>query len=120
MLRGFNYKEAFISGFSKADDGVQMEISNEHARSLIERKDKDGQIAYGIRHTPDANVKLFNSSKLPNQSIALSFTTGNDLYDDIFKIVRNPGGGYDLHLQKLNSVVFDGKVIDIGSLVKFL
>lgn len=119
MLRGFSLKEAFTQP-QESLDGIQLEINDTTKKSLVERKDKRGQVAYGIRHMPDANVKLFNASTLPNASIALSFSSAIDQYDDVFKIVKRPNGGYELHLQKINSIFLDGKEINVSSLHELL
>lgn len=123
-LRGYSFLEAFQNYTPAesvtAEDGIQMTIDNNFARSLVERSDTRGFIAYGIRHVPDANVKIFNASKSTDSSIALSFSSGKDQYDDIFKIIKRPSGGYELQLQKINTVVIDGKRIDVSSLAKML
>lgn len=112
-MRGYSLLEAFTAQpAATQNDGIHMTIDNKFSRTLIERTDPRDQVAYGIKHTPHANVKIFNASRNGDASIAFSFTAGNDLYDDIFKIVKLPGGGYELHLQKISAVVYDGKRID--------
>jgi len=122
MLRGFSLKEAFTptQTFQESPDGIQLEIDDTSKKSLVERKDKRGQVAYGIRHMPDAHVKLFNASTLPQSSLALSFSSATDQYDDVFKIVKRANGGYELHLQKINSIFLDGKEINVSSLQDLL
>lgn len=126
-FRGYSLLEAFDNYIPSsneavdAKDGLRMKIDNTYSRSLVERSDQRGDIAYGIRHTPGANVKVFNASKHPDNSLALSFTNGSATsFDDIIKIVKKPTGGYELHLQKINTLVIDGKRIETTSISKFL
>lgn len=141
-LRGFSFLEAFQNGpanvtisskrayipepvssspaVEKVQDGTRFEINNNFSRTLIERTDPRGDVAYGLRHAPAANVKLFNASKESDASIALSFSAGQEIYDDIFKIVKRPNGGYELHLQKISTLVIDGKRIDTTSLASMM
>lgn len=119
--RGYSYVEAFKNSvILEEEDGIHLHVNNKFGRSLIERTDSRGDVAYGVRHTPGANVKLFNSSKIPEASIAMSFETGRDMYDDVFKVVQRPSGGYDLHLNKINGIVYDGKRVDLRELSRFL
>lgn len=130
-MRGYSITEAFTGTSpaiinaqppTAADNGFRLQIDSEFSRSLIERTDQQGDVAYGMRHTPGAHVKLYNASKNPDASIALSFQPApeSSAYDDIFKIVKRPNGGYELHLQKIQTVVIDGKRIDTSTLSKFL
>lgn len=120
-MRGFALREAFEnSPAAPTTQPVKLQINDPHNHALIERTDDRGTVAYGLRHTPGAHVKLFNQSKHPESSIALSFTNGNELYDDIFKITKRPDGGYELQLKNINTVVVDGKRIDVTTLSKYL
>jgi len=122
--RGYSFLEAFQNytpaGRVNAEDGMKMTINDTFARTLVERSNTQGTVAYGIRHTPEAHVKVFNASKSTDSSIALSFSSGKDQYDDIFKIIKRPTGGYELQLQKIHTVVIDGKRIDVSTLSKLI
>lgn len=149
-LRGFSFAEAFTNGpatvstsssatskvkpttgyvpepvtstpsAENVKDGTKFMIDNKFSKTLIERTDPRGDVTYGLRHAPGANVKLFNASKETDASIAMSFSSGQEMYDDIFKIVKRPTGGYELHLQKISTIVVDGKRIDTTSLASML
>jgi hypothetical protein len=125
-MRGFGFIEAFEShtpsGIVEAEDGIKLSIKDPNSRALIGRSDPRGDISYGIRHAPDANVKLYNASKNPDASLSMSFSSEKDPenYDDILKIVKSPNGGYELHLQKINALVLDGKRLEVASLTKYL
>ena len=104
----------------QAEAPYLLVTDNEFTRTLIERADSRQNIKYGLAHSPAANVKLYNASQNPDASIAISFSQAKEQYDDIFKIVKRPTGGYELHLKNINTVVVDGKRIDVSSLAKFL
>lgn len=115
IFRGSSLTEAFANSTP-----IHLQIDDEYTRTLIERTDAQNNIAYGIGHTPGANIKLYNASKNTDASIAMSFSPSKDTYEDIFKIVKRPNGGYELHLQKIQTVVIDGKRIDVSSLSQFI
>ena len=131
-MRGYSLKEAFQNSSPAVappagggepvaeQDGIKMKIDNAFGRTLVERTDSRGDIAYGIRHTPGAHMKVFNASKAADASMAFSFVPASDAYDDVIKIVKKPSGGYELHLQKINTLVIDGKRVDTTSLSKWL
>ena len=122
IFRGYNLHEAFENPVQSVQSKpIRLQIDDEYARTMIERTDAQSNITYGIGHTPGAHMKVYNASRnTADSSIALSFSPSKDNFEDIFKIVKKPNGGYELHLQKIQTIVIDGKRVDVSSLSSFI
>ena len=109
IQRGYDLLEAFTNP-----------VDSSGSRTLVNYADSNQDVAYGIKHVPAANVKIYNASRNPDSSIALSFSPVQDSYDDVLKLVKKPQGGYEMHLNKITTLVIDGKRVDTTTLSKFL